>query len=65
MPITDRQRQVLRALWDGESPKEIAVRLGVSQKTIDNHKVHLRRKWRARSTLHLMRLALQAGELTV
>ncbi len=39
-PLTDRQRQVLALITNGLSNKEIALRLGLSPKTIETHTSH-------------------------
>lgn len=42
--LTSREREVLRLLAEGRSVKQIALRLGLSVKTVDVHKSNLMRK---------------------
>ena len=42
--VTPREVEVLRALADGLSSKEIALRLGVAESTIKTHRINLYRK---------------------
>jgi two-component system response regulator NreC len=42
--LTSREREVLRLLAEGDSVKQIALRLGLSVKTVDVHKSNLMRK---------------------
>jgi DNA-binding NarL/FixJ family response regulator len=43
-PLTERERQVLAELAAGRTSKEIARRLGLAAKTVDNHRARLLRK---------------------
>lgn len=61
--LSDRQQTVLRRLWDGQSLKEIAGELGVAESTVQTHLVKLRRKFHARTNLHLCRQALAVDVL--
>ncbi len=62
--LTPRDRQVVRGLWDGLSPKEVAGGLGCSHQAIKDHMRRIRNKNGARSTIALLRRCLQAGVLT-
>lgn len=64
MTLSLRQQQVLRALWDGLSVKEIAGRLGIQPMTVLQHLDQARRSNGARSTVALIRRCVQAGVLT-
>ncbi len=58
--LTERQRQVLELVLAGHPSKNIAVELGVSQRTVDNHRAAIMRKMGTRSLPALARLALAA-----
>lgn len=53
-PLTLREKEVLDYLVSGMSNREIAVFLGLSEKTISTHRVRLSRKLGARSLKDLM-----------
>ena len=42
--LTDREREVLQLIAEGQSSKEIAALLGVSLKTVDSHRANLMEK---------------------
>ncbi len=52
--LTSRQEQVLQALRDGLSVKEIAALLKISSRTVREHLEVLKQKFDARSLQHLM-----------
>lgn len=58
-----RQQQILRALWDGLSVKEIAGLLGLRPMTVSQHLDAARRANGARSTVVLIRQCVQEGVL--
>lgn len=58
--LTPRELQVLRLLVQGQSNKQMAGELGVSQRTIEIHRAHLIRKMQANSIAHLIRMSLNA-----
>lgn len=39
--LTEKQRQILRFVADGQTSKQIAHQLGISQSTVQNHKEHI------------------------
>lgn len=43
--LTERQREILRAMLDGTPTRGIAVRLGISQRTVQGHRVTIYRKF--------------------
>lgn len=61
--LTDRERQILSLIATGCSNKEIAERLGVSLKTVDNHRTNLMRKLDVHSVAELLSYALREGLL--
>ena len=58
--LTPREREVLRLFGHGLRTKEIAVRLGISVKTVETHRRHIQRKLGLRSWAELVRYALNA-----
>jgi PAS domain S-box-containing protein len=59
--LTTRQRQVLRLIADGKSTRDIAVRLGLSVKTIETHRGHLMQRLKLKSVAGLVRYAVSIG----
>ncbi len=58
--LTTRQRQILDLVLAGYPSKNIAADLGISQRTIDNHRAAIMRKTGSRSLPALVRTALAA-----
>jgi len=58
--LTPRQNQVLELVVAGHPSKNIAADLGISQRTVDNHRAAIARKTKATSLPHLIRTALAA-----
>jgi DNA-binding CsgD family transcriptional regulator len=56
-----RERQVLELICEGHGNKEIAFRLGISQRTAENHRAKLMAKTEVYNSLHLFRWALIKG----
>lgn len=60
--LSAREREVLRFLAEGMSSKEIASHLGLSVRTVENHRAHIVKRTGLRSiaqlTLHAVRLGL-------
>lgn len=59
--LTDREREVLQLVAESSSTKEIAVRLGISAKTVDNHRTNLMRKLDLHDVASLTRYAIEIG----
>ena len=59
--LTPRQREVLRLLADGRRMKEIAAELGVSVRTVENHKYELMRVLGVETNADLVKLAIRQG----
>ncbi|WP_443228246.1 response regulator transcription factor [Streptomyces sp. 2A115] len=59
--LSPREREILRLVIDGIPSKNIATRLGISTKTVDVHRTHIREKTRAESMATLVRDVLQTG----
>ncbi len=59
--LTGRQRDVMAMVLAGQPSKNIAADLGISQRTVENHRASIMRKTGTRSLPALARLALAAG----
>ena len=59
--LTPRQLDVMRMVLSGHPSKNIAADLGISQRTVENHRASIMRKTGARSLPALARLALTAA----
>ncbi len=59
--LTAREREVLRQVADGLANKEIALRLGISIKTVEKHREHLMSKLDIHNIAGLTRYALANG----
>jgi FixJ family two-component response regulator len=59
--LTPRERQVLEHVVGGRQSKTIAFDLGISVRTVENHRARIMGKMEAMSVSHLVRLALAAG----
>lgn len=59
--LSDRERQVLTAIAEGYSNKEIAGRLGVSVRTVETHRERIMRKLRIHSIAGLTKFAISRG----
>ena len=60
-PLTNRERQVLQLVAEGNTTKQIGVILGVSAKTAETHRVKLMDKLEIHSTAGLVRYAIRRG----
>jgi len=56
--LSPREREVLELLIDGLSSREIGCELGISKKTVDVHRGHIREKLGIGSVAELVRLVL-------
>ncbi|MBF0324503.1 MAG: response regulator [Alphaproteobacteria bacterium] len=60
--LTPRQRQIMELVLAGHPSKNIAADLGISQRTVENHRASIMKKTRAKSLPALARLAVAAGK---
>ncbi len=63
--ISDREREVLQLLAEGNSVKETAYKLGVSAKTIETHRRHIMEKLQINNSSELVKYALREGLITL
>lgn len=59
--LSPRERQVLLAVVDGKPNKVVAIDLGLSEKTVEEHRSHVMSKLGASSVPDLVKLAILAG----
>jgi DNA-binding NarL/FixJ family response regulator len=55
--LTERERQVLQLITEGNSNKEIALELGISPKTVSVHRTNIMSKLNVQNTVELIRFA--------
>ena len=58
--LTNRQRQIMDLVLAGEPSKNIAADLGISQRTVENHRASIMAKTRTKSLPALARMAMTA-----
>jgi DNA-binding CsgD family transcriptional regulator len=62
--LTDRQQQVLHLIGAGYTPQEVADALGISLRTVENHKQQIYAKLNVHSQAHAVANAVRAGMTT-
>jgi two-component system CheB/CheR fusion protein len=62
--LTPRQHQIMDMVLAGHPSKNIAADLGISQRTVENHRAAMMRKTGTKSLPELARLALAASQRT-
>jgi two-component system, chemotaxis family, CheB/CheR fusion protein len=60
--LTPRERQIMELVLAGRPSKNIAADLGISQRTVENHRASIMEKTGSKSLPALARLALAAGQ---
>jgi len=60
-PLTKREAQILGYVADGNTNKQIADILGISEQTIKSHVSAILRKMNANDRAHAVALALRSG----
>ena len=65
MNLSGREAEIVRLLWDGLSTKEIAQRLHVSFKTVENHRYNIYQKCGASNLATLFRYAVHNAIVAV
>ena len=59
--FTEQEKRVIELCHEGLPGKIIADRLGISLRTVDNHKSHIFRKLGINNTMEMVRYALKSG----
>jgi len=63
--LTDREREVLQLISEGQSTKEIAIKLNVSAKTVESHRRQVMGKLNIRNVAELTKYAIREGLTSV
>jgi len=63
--LTPREQEIMRLLAEGLSAKEIAKKLFISPKTVENHRSNIMNKLGLHSTMELVRYAAKLGLIDV
>ena len=63
--LTQREQQIMRLLAEGMSAKDIAEKLFISPKTVENHRTNIMGKLDIHSSLELVRYAAKLGLIDV
>jgi DNA-binding NarL/FixJ family response regulator len=61
--LTDREFEIMQLIGEGKAPKEIAMQLHLSAKTIAVHAANIRRKLNLKTTAQLIRFAVRWQDL--
>lgn len=63
--LTPREQEILRLIAEGQSIKQMADRLCISPKTVENHRTNIMVKLNLHSTLEMVRYAARLGLIDV
>jgi len=63
--LTPRQLEVLQLVAEGYSTKQIALKLGISARTVEAHRARLTKRLDIHDVAGLVRYALEAGIISV
>lgn len=61
IPLTARQKEILKHIADGKATKEIAWELGLSAKTVESHRAQIMERLEIRDIAGLIRYAFKHG----
>ena len=62
--LSTREREIFNLIIWGQTNKQVAVKLGISVKTVETHRSHINGKLQVHSAAELVRLASLCGALT-
>lgn len=58
--LTDREREILLLITQGQANKDIANILDISTRTVEAHRIHIKEKTQAKSLAELTTLVINA-----
>lgn len=61
MALTNREREILKLIAEGNSNKKVARKLGISVRTVEHHRLSIMRKLGVSNTASLIKYAIKAG----
>jgi len=59
--LTNREREILKLIAEGNSNKKVARKLGISVRTVEHHRLSIMRKLGVSNTASLIKYAIKAG----
>ena len=59
--LTPRQRQIVTLIAEDLTAKEIGDRMGISPKTVEFHRLLIRKRWGVAGTAGIVRYAIRTG----
>lgn len=60
--LTRREQEISAHLCRGLTSKEIAEKLGISRRTVEDHRTNILKKYRVRNCVQLIRAVYHIGE---
>ena len=57
--LTAREKEVLELIVDGQLTKQMARQLGISPKTVENHRSNIAKKMKVESAIQLVKLVAE------
>jgi len=61
VPLTDREKTILRLLAEGNSNKHVARELDISVRTVETHRRNIKRKLEVKTSAGLVKYAIEHG----
>ena len=59
--LSDREKEIIGLLIDGLNSKEVAEKLDLSVRTVDNHRANIMKRLQVRNTAELVKIAVEEG----
>jgi DNA-binding NarL/FixJ family response regulator len=59
--VTPREKEILQLISDGDNNKDVAEKLGLSEKTVANHTQNMRLRFGVTKIIPLIKIALKKG----
>lgn len=58
--LSEREKEILKLIVNGDTSKEIAVKLKISKLTVDTHRKHIQNKLQVDNVVELLKIAMSA-----